>query len=451
MKLNIRKKLVSLAVASAVTGGAMMAIPAQAMNVSQNNTGEVLLFPYYTVRSGYDTILSVVNTSAKTAVFKIRWREAETSRETRDFNVILSPHDVWNGAVTQAVDGSTIFRTYDKSCTSPMLPGMTTTALRAVDGAVGEVQFANVGSNAEGYFEVILMGVADTINNTGAVATALQAGALHNAAGVPANCTAVDQLFATAGTISSLNSQLSAPENILKGSVTYINVTHGVSFNTEPTAIENFASSTIVFAPGDDLPDLASGDDISSVYFIDNGNPVTEAPVFGSENAVSALLSMGSIANEFATGTNAATSWVVTLPTKHHYTGYNKTCYDIAMSLYNREEKTTIVLDSTNFSPYDPSNPTVQLCNESTVINFNGSPIFGTAENRMGVDTLSVGTNGWVDMHFLQTGNQIDNGTSVGGLPVIGFSTIVRDSADATVNYGNAYEFAGQRRMMLLP
>ena len=79
--LNIRKKLVTLAVASAVSGGAMMAMtaPVHAMNVSQNNTGEVLLFPYYTVKNGYDTVFTVTNTSDKTAVFKIRFRSSPVS------------------------------------------------------------------------------------------------------------------------------------------------------------------------------------------------------------------------------------------------------------------------------------------------------------------------------------------------------------------------------------
>ena len=100
--LNIRKKLVTLAVASVVSGGAMMAMtaPAHAMNVSQNNVGEVLLFPYYTVKNGFDTVFTVTNTSDKTAVFKVRFREALNSREVRDFNVILSPHDHWAAAVT---------------------------------------------------------------------------------------------------------------------------------------------------------------------------------------------------------------------------------------------------------------------------------------------------------------------------------------------------------------
>jgi len=70
MKMNIRKKLVNLAVASALSGGAMMAAPAYAMNVSQNNLGEVLLFPYYTVKNGFDTLFTVTNTSNATAVIR---------------------------------------------------------------------------------------------------------------------------------------------------------------------------------------------------------------------------------------------------------------------------------------------------------------------------------------------------------------------------------------------
>jgi hypothetical protein len=447
MKLNIRKKLVSVAVASVVAGGAMMAIPAQAMNVSQNSVGQVLLYPYYSVKSGYDTVLTVVNTSAKTAVFKIRWREAMDSDEVRDFNVILSPHDVWNGAVTQAVDGTTIFRTYDKSCTSPMLPGMTTTALRAADGAKGEVPFANIGDNSAGYFEVFLMGVADS-TNTGTEVTALRAGSLHGADGVPANCGAVDAVFATGTSVTNLDGQMSAPENILKGSVTYINVAHGVSFNAEPTAIENFSSTAIVFAPIDEDPSLASGDFGSTINYLDNGVAESVVAPGPSSNAVAALLSMRSVVGEFSSGTNAATSWVLTQPTKH-IAGLDHTdCWPISMTLYNREEKTTVQVNATDFSPYTPGDTTVTLCPEASIIDFNGSGIFGTGANHKGVDTSSVGMSGWVNLSVL--GDQ-DNGTSIGGVPVIGFSTIVRDSADATVNYGNAYSLAGQRGAPLAP
>jgi len=446
MKLNIRKKLVSVAVASVVTGGAMMAIPAQAMNVSQNSVGQVLLYPYYSVKNGYDTVLTVVNTSAKTAAFKIRWRESMDSDEVRDFNVILSPHDVWNGAVTQAVDGSTIFRTYDKSCTSPMLPGMTTTALRAADGAKGEVAFANIGDNSAGYFEVFLMGVADS-TNVGAEVTALRTGSLHNAAGVPADCGLVDAQFATATTVSNLDAQMSAPENILKGSVTYINVTHGVSFNAEPTALENFSSTPIVYAPIDLDPSLASGDFGATINYLDNGTVNSVAVPGVSSNAVAALLSMRALIGEFSSGTNAATSWVVTQPTKHIVGLTSGNCWPITMSLYNREEKTTVVVNATDFSPYTPGDTSVTLCPEASVIDFNGSPVFGSGDNHKGVDTSSVGLNGWVKLSVLA---DQANGTSIGGVPVIGFSAIVRDSADATVNYGNAYSLAGERGGMMV-
>ncbi len=445
MKLNIRKKLVSLAVASVVSGGAMMAIPAQAMNVSQNQVGQVLLYPYYSVKSGYDTVLTVVNTSNKTAAFKIRWREAVDSDEVRDFNVILSPHDVWNGAVTVLGDGSTGFRTYDKSCTSPELPGMKG-ADRAVAGAKGEVAFANIGDNTAGYFEVFLMGVADS-NNTGVEVTTLRTGSLHNAAGVPANCGAVDALFATAGTVSNLDAQMSAPENILKGTVTYINVTHGVSFNADPTAIENFSSTPIVFAPIDQDPSLASGDFGSTINFINDGNVNSMVAPGPSSNAVGALLSQRALVGEFSSGTNAATSWVVTQPLKH-IAGLDHTdCWPITMSLYNREEKTTQVVNATDFSPYVPGDTTVTLCPEASVLDFNGSPIFGAGNNHKGVDTSSVGLSGWVKLTVL---DDQSNGTSIGGIPVIGFSAIVRDSADATVNYGNAYPLTGERGGMLV-
>ncbi len=44
--LNARKKVLTLAVAGAMGGAIMAATPAQAMYVSQNNVGEVLIFPF---------------------------------------------------------------------------------------------------------------------------------------------------------------------------------------------------------------------------------------------------------------------------------------------------------------------------------------------------------------------------------------------------------------------
>jgi len=467
--LNIRKKLVTLAVASVVSGGAMMAMtaPAHAMNVSQNNVGEVLLFPYYTVKNGYDTVFTVTNTSDKTAVFKVRFREALNSREVRDFNVILSPHDHWAGAVTRDGADGALFRTYDKTCTSPRLPGMVSNDDRAAAGSKGEIFFTNslltdgAGSDMtrvqEGYFEVILMGVSDAATNV--ALNTLEYNAKH-VDGVPRDCAVVDNLFLDVGANLSY---MAAPENILKGHVTYINVVNGQAIDAEPTAIENFTDTNIVYAPGDALPDLGSAEDDQVVYFLNNGAP-EGGPVAGSsENAVSVLLSANSVINEFATGAGASTSWVLTFPTKHHYTDgtlrapfsstfTNKSCDPFEMDMFNREEATAVNVDNTNFSPAPPEGGPNTICYEANVLNFNGTSVFGiVGANHKGVSTADVGTAGWARIRFsgfTVDGNPVEPTLEgVVGLPAIGFAAIMRDADSAIVNYGSSTEHTISRAM----
>ena len=57
-----------------------LAAPAQAINLAPNGKGEVLIFPYYTVRNGFDTLLSVTNTSDRTVLANLRLREAKNGR-----------------------------------------------------------------------------------------------------------------------------------------------------------------------------------------------------------------------------------------------------------------------------------------------------------------------------------------------------------------------------------
>ena len=472
MKLNIRKNLVSLAVASVVSGGAMMAAPAHAMNISQNNVGQVLLFPYYTVKNGMDTIFTVTNTSEKTAVIKVRWREALNSREVRDFNVVLSPNDHWGAGVTSNGTGGALVRTFDKTCTSPILP---TSA--SVSGA-REVGFTNVlfaGSNndgasqdisrvQEGYFEVFLMGVSD--RSTSNSSNVLEYNAKH-VSGTPRDCAKVDALFLNVG--ANLG-YMTAPENILKGHVTYINVANGTSIDAEPTAIEGFSSSAIVYPPSDLLPDLGSGDSSASIYWLYDGAPqnVNFSGNAPSQDAVTGLLAASSVVNEFATGAGAATSWVLTFPTKHHYTDKvgpiapfserfdeeiapgvkrGKSCDNIEVTLFNREEGTAAA-SGTSFSPAVPGE-TAEICYEANVVDFNNSSVFGAGTNRLSISTADVGTAGWARLSFTEAaalagvstcGGSGNCGDTLAGLPVIGFAAIVRDAGGAAVNYGSNIE-----------
>ena len=189
------------------------------------------------------------------------------------------------------------------------------------------------------------------------------------------------------------------------------------------------------------------------------------------------LLAATSVVNEFATGAGAATSWVVTLPTKHHYTDgttgsgttlngkaiapfsewfaetattNGKSCDNVSFTLYNREEGVATP-SGTQFSPVVAGAGT-ELCYEANVINFNTGSVFGAGVNRLNVDTTSVGTAGWARLSFTESaaatvGLTSGNGDTIFGLPVIGFAAIVRDAGSAAVNYGSSTEHAITRKV----
>ena len=122
MQFKIKKTALATALATALTGGALMSVSTavQAVNIAQDGLGEVLEFSYYTVRGGWSTLFNITNTSNETVIIKVRWREALNSREVRDFNVILSPYDTW-AAVTKINAGGAEIVTADNSCTMPEL------------------------------------------------------------------------------------------------------------------------------------------------------------------------------------------------------------------------------------------------------------------------------------------------------------------------------------------
>jgi hypothetical protein len=84
----------SLCVALAATGMLGAAGVAQAVNVSADGLGNVLIYPYYTVNKDingnrFNTLMSVVNTTASTKAVKVRFREGKNSEEVLT-NVFLS-------------------------------------------------------------------------------------------------------------------------------------------------------------------------------------------------------------------------------------------------------------------------------------------------------------------------------------------------------------------------
>lgn len=104
-----------------VLGGAsvgLFAPSAGAVNLSQQGLGEVLIFPYYTSRDNWSTLLSVINTQDTTLAVRFRIHEARNSRDVQDFTVVLSPYDVFAGTISADTAGLTSFTpaSGDKTC-----------------------------------------------------------------------------------------------------------------------------------------------------------------------------------------------------------------------------------------------------------------------------------------------------------------------------------------------
>ena len=91
--------------------------------LAPNERGDLALVPYYTVLDEWVTGLHIVNTSARTQVVKVRFRRATDGMDALDFNLVLSPHDVYAGFLSRDARGAIAWSSPDTSCTAPATQG----------------------------------------------------------------------------------------------------------------------------------------------------------------------------------------------------------------------------------------------------------------------------------------------------------------------------------------
>lgn len=472
--MNMKRNLINMAVLST------LGLAGTAGAVTTGSLGEVLIYPYYSVRSGNDTLVTVVNTQDYAKAVKVRFLEAKNSREVLDFNLYLSPHDVWTGVITTTDSGAKIV-SGDTSCTVPAIPA----------GGVEFRNFQYTGSNAdgedgslnrtrEGYVEIIEMGTVGHIDiDPGSATVYFDTAVTHTSSGVPANCAAVVNGWKSGGVFTGnslgFGNGLSEPTGGMMGTGTLINVANGTDFSFDPVTLDDFASSPNHSAPGDLFPSLTDADPFSVTFY--QGNAVSSNWFNGlPADAVSALMMRTSVLNEYTVEPTlaAGTDWVVNFPTKRFYVSsdtdndsdsadknyfrpftqdfkLNGACEEVALTIYDREERTTT--SDVDFSPLPPVGKN-SLCWEVNVVTFNGTNVLGSA---LALNVPSQGFNsGWLRMAFPSvSGNgatdgdgdatrQIidDNGTTYAGLPVIGFG--VQEYVNGNVggvlsNYGGSF------------
>jgi len=430
MRNNFKPLGIAAAVAAVTAGYAH----AQEVSVSNNGFGDLALVPYYTVNDGWVTGVHVINSSDATQVVKVRLRRGADSMDALDFNLILSPNDMWVGFLNEEENGDITFNTSDTSCTAPA----TTDGRFVMPGIYRE-------GAEEGYIEVMSMG---EIPVTSAIGYASK-----HVNGVPRDCAAVRSNFFSIGTaypgtpggtaskgvinFQTTHQTVAADDegtvcgagstktgaglcannftnasNALKVSYFIRDNDSGVEFGGDAFHIADFLNEP---AMSNQQAGLSSGD-LSGFDYPDlNGGAIDGASrdLFRSLRR-NDILGALSVANDWSANSanGVSTDWVVTMPGQYSmldlatYTdGFDVTgvtgaedCIDVAgsiacdnrdipvnisLDIYDREEgKFTPDPGDLVVSPQPPvQNQTFTLPREVNVIQWNGSTgVLGSSE-----------------------------------------------------------------------
>jgi hypothetical protein len=456
---KFKRKSLYLALAAGL-GAVGVAGSASAVHVNPDGLGQALIYPYYTVRDAggqYNTYLSVVNTTGSTKAVKVRFLEGKNSQEVLDFNVYLSPYDVWVASVepvsADPAAGAQLVIP-DNSCVVPS--AKTKPFVNYAYAATNpDGEDATLDRTNEGYFEILEMA-----NLTGTITTGIK-----HSNGVPVNCAALGPNEDE----SNVSDATVVGNGGLSGSATLINPATGSAYGYEPTVLDDWRQLFPVWSSaGSIAPDLSDVfPRISNLFDGRQAVRTTWNPAVNTMDAVSAVLMHDNVINEFVLDevTTSGTDWVVTFPTKRAYVGLDTltngvrddtaatrlfqsnfwtggSCDTIVNTLHDREESSqqaTVIP-----SPPPPGPQEDQLCWEANVLSFDNT-LGGTSDilastNGRTVSNTAKYQNGWMNMNIpvvsarhrlgapadATTYNGVaeaqGNATTYFGLPVVGFS-----------------------------
>lgn len=223
---------------------------------NDNGIGHQLVFPYFTAQNGNATLLSITNTDTTNGkLVKVRFRGAANSDDVYDFQVAMSPGDIWTAAVTKdATSGAAKLATTDKSCTIPESIRLGTNAEFVKLRLDGE----SAAQTLEGYVEVINMADIPPLSATETApvkATALFTAIKHASGVAPCTAAVLSEKLGTDGTVANLIARgMAAPTTGLTGDWIVLNQNTTAAWSGSATALENRASGVaaagnLVFFP----------------------------------------------------------------------------------------------------------------------------------------------------------------------------------------------------------
>ena len=403
--------------------------PASVMEVHSAGIGHVNLVPYFSVRSGFDTYLNLVNTDTRNGkAVKVRFRSAVNGEDVGNFTVLLGPGDAWAAALTRdAATGYARVVHNDKSCTLPANVAVTLGPTYVI-GSAG--QTVDVTRTQEGSVEIITMADIPPTDASGQSAALYGAIKVSGSAPGPACTESVLQPLAvdSSSYADARSKGLAVPTTGLMTEWTLINVPRAVSYTGRATALEARVSagglpgygnvvlfpqtSTTVTDPVRTVaytinPNIRRPPPIAASGYVENQLPDLSTPYLSAgltalaagaaprlqAFAVNKALSTASVGGQFVTEPSvlAKTDWVITLPTRYLQVGYlppglsslgvplvsNLTLDDngvstgagVTNSFSEANVKFDFVVDPVcvkAIDPYTPGTPTTQPQSETT-------------------------------------------------------------------------------------
>jgi hypothetical protein len=451
----------SCAMAIAALGFTMPSLT-RAIQISPNGEGEALIFPYYTVRNGAITLISIVNTASTGKILRLSVRESKNASEVMDVEIYLSGNDVWTAAIIPTADGAKIISN-DKSCP---LPAALAQGLDFRNGAYlsDRTELRTLDRTREGHIQV-----------------------LESAAIEPGSVTDLDITPDASGnracqqTNNASQARLAADYIPARGGLFGSAVIVNSSMSTSYQAIALSGMGFVRRQPPQIPFNLVSG--TSTRALILESDPSGASRLIDAEfvlpaDALDAVLMRSGLIAEYSTDTVQATDWVLTAPTKRRYTnngtntakapfqnvwngartsGDGTACDDARYALTDRESK--LFLAPTPF----------QLCWATTVATVRASE---SAPSVLGsVNTVSFATpgpsegfgridltnndsslkrivsNGNSKIHSIAPDGTFSTKTgsiTFSGLPVVGLAFYAARFSRTQDNYGSSVNMLGE-------
>jgi hypothetical protein len=413
-----------------------------AVHINPDGSGQVLIFPYYTVNNNLNTVYTVTNTTPDTKAIKVRFLEGFNGLEVLEFNVYLDGYDSWSGSLipTNSTIGShtgepsVLHVSADNSCS----PFLITSGQEFLPWVIEtDPPNTSMQRSREGVIEVIEMA---TFLDQGV--TSLWAD--HGTSGVPINCAAIEADWNDNGVYDTEDER--DVTGGLVGSVTLVNVAEGLSTAYRAIALDDFwtSDSGSHTEPGALLPNLAFGD-VQSAVVIDN--QVYEGQWTTGAESVTATLMSHRLINEYNIDplNTSQTEWVISFPTKQYHTDVgssgaippfsniwdgSQSCEPFAPNIWDTDQQSDLT-----------GNPS--LCLMTNVIQFlqagttppAQSALLGSnnSQTLFGLNSLSATDAGWAQISFEDPQQRSTPllGDTLLGLPAVGIQVQQLTNAQA--------------------